>query len=111
MALRSSCINHPSIEAVGRCKQCGKPYCSTCQTTGPTGHFCSGECKQGHESYVDRARKLDVAQRGGGFFAKFGRLIKKVLVFGVVILIICVVLILFFGVNIPFLSDWINRFR
>ncbi len=62
-ATLSGCINHPSIEAVGRCKQCGKPFCSTCEIPGPTGKFCSDPCKQRHEVFVKRAAKLDDMRR------------------------------------------------
>ena len=70
------CINHPGVEAVGRCKQCGKAACSTFAVKGPTGLFCSDECKEKHERFVNRAEYLESRQGGGGAFYK----IKKLLI-------------------------------
>ena len=100
----SSCLNHPSIEAVGRCKQCGRPFCGTCEILGPTGKFCYDACKQRHEVFVKRASKLDDMRRTSGIFAKLLARLKKLLVFSAAILIIAVV-VHFFGVHVPILSD------
>ena len=84
----SVCLNHPGVEAVGRCKQCSKPFCNACRIQGPTGYFCSAECRQKHEIFVKRAQELDV-KRGGlgvGFF------LKRILGLAVAILIIAIVL-------------------
>jgi len=105
----SSCVNHPSIEATGRCKQCSKPYCDTCAVRGPTGNFCSADCKQRHEAYVQRAAKLDDMRRDTTFFAKSWITIRKLLVFAIFALIIAVV-IHFLGYPVPVLSDLINQY-
>lgn len=102
--MASGCINHPSIEAVGRCKQCGKPFCGTCQIMGPTGKFCSEQCKTNHETFVQRAQQLDSMQRKSSFFANTGDLIKKILVFAAAAIIVLVVLH-FIGVEIPVVSN------
>ena len=104
----SGCINHPSIEAVGRCKQCGKPFCGTCEILGPTGKFCSDPCKQRHEVFVKRAAKLDDMRRTSGVFGKLMDRLKKASIFAAAILIICIV-VHFFGVHVPFVSDVINN--
>ena len=104
----SSCLNHPSIEAVGRCKQCGKPFCGTCEVLGPTGRFCSDACKQRHEVFVKRASKLDDMRRTSGVFGKLMARLKKLLVYAAAILIIAVI-IHFFGVRVPIVSDIINK--
>lgn len=103
----SGCINHPSVEAVGRCKQCGKPYCSTCEVLGATGKFCSEPCKERHEVFVKRAAKLDDMRSTSGFFGKMMDRLRKFLVFAAAILIICIILH-FFGVHVPVLSDVLN---
>ncbi len=104
----SGCINHPSIEAVGRCKQCGKPYCGTCEILGPTGKFCSDPCKQRHEVFVKRAAKLDDMRRTSGVFGKLMDRLKKASIFAAAILIISIV-VHFFGVHVPVVSDVINN--
>ena len=106
----SGCINHPSIEAVGRCKQCGKPFCRTCEILGPTGKFCAEECKQRHEIFVKRASKLDDMRSDSGILGKLKYRLKKFSVFAAAALIIAVVLH-FLGVNVPIVSDVIyNNF-
>ena len=105
----SSCINHPSIEATGRCKQCSKPYCDTCAVRGPTGNFCSAECKQRHEVFVQRAAKLDDMRRDTSFFAKAWITIRKLIVFTIVALIIAVV-VHYLGYPVPVVSDLINQY-
>lgn len=105
----SACINHPAVEATGRCKQCSKPFCSACAIQGPTGSFCSEACKQKHEVFVQRAAKLDDMQRDTSFFAKLWIRIRKLLVFAIVILVIAVV-VHYMGVEVPFLSDLLRRY-
>ncbi|MCH8204062.1 MAG: hypothetical protein IID09_02810 [Candidatus Hydrogenedentes bacterium] len=104
----SGCINHPSIEAVGRCKQCGKPFCGTCEILGPTGKFCSDACKERHEVFVKRASKLDDMRRTSSAFGKLMTRLKKVAIFAAAIIIIAVVLH-FFGVELPIVSDIIRN--
>ena len=102
----SGCINHPGVEAVIRCKQCGRPACSACQVKGPTGVFCSEECKEKHQGFVQRAQQIDAmkkAKRG----IPFGRLIGKAIVWAIVLIFIVAVAGLF-GVNIPFLSPLVR---
>src|SRR5262245_6258361 len=107
--LASSCLNHPSVEATGRCKQCSKPFCDTCAVRGPTGNFCSAECKQRHEAYVQRAAKLDDMRHDTSFFAKTWIWIRKLAVFAIVVLILGVV-IHYLGYPVPILSDLINQY-
>ena len=106
LGIASACINHPTVEATGRCKQCTKPFCDTCAIQGATGKFCSEACKQRHETFVQRAAKLDDMQRDTSFFAKLWIRIRKLLVFAIVILALAVAAH-FMGVNVPWLSDFI----
>ncbi|HOV32481.1 MAG TPA: B-box zinc finger protein [Candidatus Hydrogenedens sp.] len=55
----SSCINHPSVAATARCKQCGKPVCGACVVSSPFGSFCSDACREKFEVFSKRAQELD----------------------------------------------------
>lgn len=109
LGIASACVNHPAIEASGRCKQCSKPFCSACEVPGPTGSFCSGACLRKHEMFVQRAAKLDDMQRDTSFFGKLWIRIRKLLVFVVVALILAVALH-FMGIEVPWLSETLNRY-
>lgn len=103
-----ACIKHPGVEAVGRCKQCGKPFCNACKEQGPTGYFCSAECKQKHETFVQRAQQLE--QRRGG--TGFGYRIRRFFGFAAAVLVIAIVL----GVvgtlfEVPVLSNLVRSVR
>lgn len=104
---QSSCNNHPGVVAAGRCKQCGKPFCTACQVVGATGQFCSDGCKQQHEVFVGRAAKLDQMRSGSGIVGKLMDRFRKLAVFTIGALIIGIVLH-FFGVNVPILSDFLE---
>lgn len=102
-AIGSGCVNHPSVEAAGRCKQCGKPFCTTCRIQGPTGNFCSEGCKASHENFTQRAQQLDsMKQSTAG--TKLWFIGKKILFFAVIIVII-VFVAGYFGIEIPILTD------
>lgn len=107
----SGCTNHPAFEAVGRCKQCGKPFCSTCKIPGPTGNFCSDVCKAMHEQFTERAQKLDMMAKGTArsVRAKFWHLGKKIIFFGAIFLVIAVVLT-YFEIDVPVVSNIIRGF-
>lgn len=64
------CINHPGIEAIGRCRQCSKPVCSNCGVRGAAGIYCCDICREKHEQFVQRAKDMDLnrATRRGVFF-------------------------------------------
>ncbi len=109
LGIASACINHPTVESCGRCKQCSKPFCSACEVPGPTGSFCSEACQKKHEVFVQRAAKLDDMQRDTSFFGKLWIRIRKLLVFLIVALILAVAAH-FFGVTVPWLSDILNQY-
>jgi len=109
LGIASACINHPAVEATGRCKQCTKPFCDACAVPGATGLFCSAACKEKHELFVQRAAKLDDMQRDTSFFAKLWIRIRKLLVFAIVILFLAVA-VHFMGVHVPWLSDFLNEY-
>lgn len=106
----SSCLNHLAVEAVGRCKQCGKPFCSACRVTGPTGNFCGAECKQKHEVFVQRAQQLERGSARSGYLVKLRRLLVKAVIWIVVILAVAII-ITYYGVyDIPVLSGLIRHY-
>lgn len=101
----SSCVNHASVAAIGRCKQCGKPFCSACECKGPTGNFCSDECKAAHETFMRRAEKLDDMKK-----KSWGLSIKKVVVAAIVLLVVAVGAD-YMGFEIPVLSEFVAGLR
>ena len=104
----SGCINHPGVEATARCKQCNKPVCSACRVMGPTGTFCSEECKARHETFVQRAAQLDSMRRPSTLMGSLKRLVGK--------LIVALILLGFLGVlgtliDIPYLTPLVGTVR
>ena len=107
MALGSEqlCINHPSVQAVARCKQCGKAVCSSCVHRGPTGNFCCEECKEKHQAFIKRAQDMDDRPNKGQFVSSMA--VKRWLfrLVGVAVLVVIVAVALsYLGVSVPVLS-------
>lgn len=100
----SSCLNHPTVAAIGRCKQCGKPFCGTCEIKGPTGNFCSDECKGRHETFVQRAGKLDDMKKARW---GVGAILKKSVILSVIV-VAAAAGAHFMGFEIPVLSEFIE---
>lgn len=106
----SSCINHPGVEASGRCKQCGKPFCNACAVAGPTGRFCSDTCKEKHQAFIQRAQQLDrQSVVSGGFLLKLRRMAIKLVIWAAVILV-AVYFLTKYDIEVPILSDLIRRY-
>lgn len=107
--IESVCLNHPGVEAVGRCKQCGRPFCNACKIQGPTGLFCCEACKQKHESFTQRVGSLDAQQkRSAGFFAT----LRKAFNLALALLVIAVILGIAGSVfQIPVLSPIVGNVR
>lgn len=107
----STCLNHPGIEAVGRCKQCLKPVCGTCKVVGPVGIFCSTECKEKYEQFVERAAKLDsMPQPKVVIFRKVRTAVVRLIILAAVILVVGFAADMF-GVNIPYLDDGVEGLK
>ncbi len=107
----TGCINHPGVEAVARCRQCGKPVCGACVVIGPSGKFCSESCRDQHQRFIERARELDLKKgRGIGLFKRLKRRTVKVVMFALAILMLATVLTYLNILDIPVLRDVINRF-
>jgi len=105
-ATSSGCINHPGVEAVARCKQCGKPVCSTCLVTGPTGNFCGMECRDKHQEFMKRAQSLQRTSRGASGLRSLVSLLIKLIILLVVLGAVCIVAVL---VEIPVLTPVVRR--
>lgn len=105
--LSSKCTVHSGFEAVARCKQCGKPFCSQCQVKGPTGLFCCSDCKDSHEAFTARAQQLDTMRKDSTLFEKIKIMIRQGIFLTLAVLIIAAVLH-FLNVEIPIVSDVIR---
>lgn len=75
-----------SVDAVGRCKQCGAPVTLVNKVTGPTGLFCSDVCRVKHEEFLQRTAQLET--RGPRPFS-IGYLVRRFVkaVVGLVVLV------------------------
>lgn len=104
---RSACINHPSIEATVRCKQCGTPVCNACMVAGATGRFCSNACRDKHQAFVQRAQQLDGKARTS-FFAKLRRWAGWLIMAALVAVVLGVVGTLF---EVPVLTPLVYQVR
>lgn len=104
---QSGCINHPGVEALARCKQCGRPVCGSCVVSGPTGNFCSQPCKEKHQAFMGKAQQLDGKARGG-LFAKLRAMCAWIIILAAVCFALGVVAT---AVEIPVLSDIVFQIR
>lgn len=104
---QSGCIFHPNMQAVNRCKQCSKPTCHKCTVTGPTGKFCSENCKNTHEAFIRRSQELNTKARST-FIVKLKKLVGTLLFLAVVLIAAGVVGTVFY---IPVLSELTLRVR
>jgi len=102
----SGCINHPGVEAVARCKQCGKPVCSSCVVKGPTGQFCGEQCKDRHEKFIGRAQEMQRNSRSTGAFQKLKIALIKLVILLVAIILLGFVMVYF---NVPVASDIVRK--
>ncbi|HOZ48029.1 MAG TPA: hypothetical protein PLO37_24190 [Candidatus Hydrogenedentes bacterium] len=107
----TSCVNHPGIEAVARCKQCGKPVCGICVVAGATGQFCSEECREKHQEFVKRAQQLDLKKsRSVGLVHRLTRWVGKLVVLALLLLFVAALVTFFTDIRIPVIGDMIRGF-
>lgn len=103
------CINHPGIESIARCKMCGKGVCNACCVKGPTGNFCSAECKEKHEEFVRRTESLERKTGSSGvFLARLRSGLGTVIVFTLLAFAVGFAA-RFFDLHIPVLSPIVDR--
>lgn len=103
----SGCINHPGKLAVNRCKQCQAPTCHPCTVQGPTGKFCSENCRATHEAFIQRARALDTPAPST-LFVKIRKLVRAMFLLALAVLIAGALGTIF---DIPILSEATDRAR
>lgn len=104
---QTGCIHHPNMQAVNRCKQCTIPTCHKCTIVGPTGKFCSENCRNIHEAFIRRAQDLNTTARST-FFVKLRRRVASVLFLLALLFAAGVVGTVF---DIPVLSELAFRIR
>lgn len=109
--ITSTCLNHPGIEAVGRCKQCLKPICAACRVVGPIGIFCCNECKEKYERFVERAAQLDQKTPPRAIvFRTVRKLVVQILILAAVALVVGFGADMF-GVDIPYLDVVVEKLK
>ena len=82
---QSGCIYHPGKEAVNRCKQCGAPTCHKCTVLGPTGKFCSENCRATHQGFIQNAQQQQ-SKAPSTFFLKIRKFAGSILTLAAVCL-------------------------
>ncbi len=95
----SYCIRHSEVEAVGRCRQCGVPFCGQCRVDVAEGIYCSMECRAKHKSFINRSEELHRGRRSG--------VLQKAIILVLLAAGIAAALH-FFGFNVPIVSDLIR---
>jgi len=72
-------------ETLGRCKQCGAPITLANMVKGPTGLFCSPDCRTRHEAFVQKAAQIEQRERpvGGLFFVRLRSALTTLIVLAV----------------------------
>jgi hypothetical protein len=104
---QTGCIHHPNMQAINRCKQCTVPTCHKCTVVGPTGKFCSENCKNIHEAFIRRSQELNT-RASSTFFVKLRSRVATLLFIVVVMFAAGVVGTVFY---IPVLSELTVRVR
>lgn len=107
-ATQSACINHPGIEAVVRCKQCGTPVCKACVKVGPTGQFCSDICNQKHQQFTKRAQSMNTAPAPSALGPKIRAFVTAVAIVAGVIVVVGIIASF---IEIPVISNITFRVR
>ncbi len=103
------CINHPGVEAIGRCRQCSKPVCKSCGTRGPAGLYCSDDCREKHERFVQRAEVMGLDRVGKrGILESVRNLLGGLITLAAILFALGVAATLFY---IPVLSEVTENVR
>lgn len=106
MAGESTCINHPLVKAIARCKKCMKPICRDCQLTTDLGIFCSDVCYQQMKTFIARQGAYDKKPRWHWAAAKWLRRL-----IGLVILLAIIAAVAYFVFGITSIQDGIDRIK
>ena len=81
----SGCINHPGVEAVIRCKQCGTAVCGACVVATAAGRFCSETCSNKYMAFAQRAQDLEPLRYGRSWLSSFRRGVVKLIILLVIL--------------------------
>ena len=81
----SGCINHPGVEAVIRCKQCGTAVCGACVVATAAGRFCCETCSNKYEAFTRRAQDLEPLRYGPSWMTLIRRGFLKLIVLALVL--------------------------
>ena len=101
------CINHPSLLAVGRCRQCSKPVCKECGIVSSAGLYCSEVCQEKHSQFLKRAGDLETTRSSRLHLGlKFRKLLGLLIT---LIVILCVLGMISYHTYIPLLTDLTAR--
>ena len=104
LGAESHCVKHREVKAVGRCRQCGSPFCGECRVDADRQSYCSMECRANHKRYAHRAEELDNRIRGAGLLR-----LAKTLLFVAVVAAALAVGLHFFGIEVPVVSSMLGR--
>jgi hypothetical protein len=108
LGVESACINHPAIEATHRCKQCGKPVCGDCRVQAPKGNFCSENCLDTYQQFIERAEQLDRATPKPSQLWRLRRIVQRLIVFFIPLAFFAF-LATYMGYDVPVIGDFIRQ--
>ena len=76
---QSGCINHTTVPATARCKQCSRPVCGKCVVVASFGRFCSEACRDQYQDFVNKAEVNESSRKRFSTF-RIGPWIRKAVV-------------------------------
>lgn len=95
------------MDVIARCKQCGGPITDFNKIMGPTGMFCSEECKQRHEAFTRRAAAIESNRPAHGGLRRFlGSIVGRAVFMFIVLVVIGLAASIF---HIPVIGDIVER--
>ncbi len=105
--MMSACINHSAVEAVARCKQCGKPLCGQCVVKGATGNFCGATCQQQNEMFAKKAQDLEKKGALGPGTSSGGSIIGKLVA---LVLLLAILAVAAAYLNVPVVGPLVRQY-
>ena len=106
-AEKTQCINHPTVPAAIRCKQCASPACTKCVVHAPFGRFCSEHCRDQYNAMHVQAEAMQPQGKSSPLLG-LRRLIKKVVL---VAIGICMLGVIGTLVKVPVLTPLVFKIR
>jgi hypothetical protein len=108
LGVESACINHLSIEATHRCKQCGRPVCGACVVPAPTGNFCSEPCRDSYQQFAERAEELERNAPKPKRMWRSRRFVLRLCIL-VAVAALVVVLATYMGFDVPVVGEFVKQ--